>query len=146
MSSVHWNVGEGDEGTQNHLVEVHYANPQRYVQRCLERTAIFKKAVPEDPEMTGKDMVIETITQDELDELKRTMLDDKNDVMQCAKARYNLMIEKKREERVKIGTEISTLFVTGGDEGVRNVRMQTLELEDEQRSLLAWATSFWLES
>jgi hypothetical protein len=135
-------LGKGMKEFMNHLVEVHYANPQRYVQRCLERTAVFKKSVSEDPEMTEKDIVIETITCDEFDEIKGTMLDDKNNVMQCAKARYNLMIEKKREERVKIGTEISTLFVTGGDDGVRNGRMQTLEQEDEQRSLLAWAARF----
>ena len=136
---------KGMKEFMNHLVEVHYANPQRFVQRCLERTAVFKIAVSEDPEMSKKDIVIETITGDEFEEIKRTMLDDKNNVMQCAKARYNLMIEKKREERAKIGTEISTLFVTGGDDGARNVRTQTLEQEDEQRSLLAWARRFVID-
>ena len=132
-------LSNGMKDFMNHLVEIHYTNPQRYVQRCLERTVAFKKVVSEDHGTT----VIETVTREEFDNLKETMLDDKNNIMQCAKARYNLMIERKKEERAKIGTEISTLYVTGGsDERVRNIKKQTLEQEDEQRLLIEWALKF----
>ena len=131
-------LSHGMKDLMNHLVESHYTNPQRYVQRCLERTQVLKKAEPEDPGTT----VIEIVTRSEFDDLKETMLDDKNNVMQTAKAKYNLMIEKRREERAKIGTEISTLYVTGGGERERNTRKLTLEQEDEQRALLAWASKF----
>ena len=138
-------LGNGMKEFMNHLVEGHHVNPQRYVERCLDRTTIFKKIESEDPEMTGDDLVIATITRDEFVELREAMITDRNTTMQCSKARYNLMVEKKREERKKIGNDISTLFVTGGsnrDERVRIVKTRTLEQEDEQRSVLAWAARF----
>ena len=128
---------KGMTGFMNHLVEIHYANPKRYVQHILEKNTIFKEVASDDPQMTGNDLVIGTLGCEEFQRLRDAMMDDKNRTMQCAKARYNLMVEKRNEEKRKIGTEISTLFVAGEEEGRR-----TDEQEVEQRSVMSWASKF----
>ena len=128
---------KGMRGFMNHLVEIHYVNPKRYVQYILEKNTIFKEVASDDPKMTGNELVIGTLVCEEFQRLKDAMMDDKNRTMQCAKARYNLMVEKRNEERQKIGTEISTLIVASKEEAGR-----TDEQEVEQRSVMSWASKF----
>ena len=133
----------------NHLVEIHHVNPKRYVQHILEKSTIFKEVGSDDPTMTGNDPVIGTLGWEEFQGLKEAMMNDKNKTMQCSKARYNLMIEKKHEEKQKIGTEISTLFVANGssqDEEAKEAGRRTEEQEVEQRSLMSWASKFICEA
>ena len=128
---------KGMRGFMNHLVEIHYANPKRYVQYVLEKNATFKEIASDDPKMTGNDLVIGTLVCEEFQRLRDAMMDDKNRTMLCAKAVYNLMVEKRNEERQKIGTEISTLLVAGEEEAGR-----TDEQQMEQRSVMSWASGF----
>ena len=121
----------------NHLVEIHYVNPKRYVVYILEKNAIFKEVESDDPKMTGNELVIGMLVCEEFQRLRDAMLEDKNRTLLCAKARYNLMIEKKNEERQKIGTEISTILVASEEEAGR-----TDEQQLEQRSVLSWASKF----
>ena len=132
---------KGMTGFMNHLVEIHYVNPKRYVQHILEKNTIFKEIVTDDPTMTENDLVIGTLGCKEFQGLRAAMMDDKNKTMQCSKARYNLMIEKRHEERQKIGTEISTLFVASPSVSEEASR-RTEEQEVEQRSLMSWASKF----
>ena len=127
----------GMTGFVNHLVEIHYVNPKRYVLHILEKNAIFKEVASDDPKMTENELVIGTLVCEEFQRLKDAMLDDKNRTLLCAKARYNLMVERKNEERQKIGTEIATIFVASEEEAGR-----TDEQQVEQRSVLSWASKF----
>ena len=135
---------KGHKGFMDHIVEIHHTNPKKYVQNILARDYTFKEVESEDPAETENELVIGILGEEEFKKLKEDMMGDKNKVMQCSKAKYNMMIEKKHEEKNKIGDEVSTILLARGSNqsGEAEEVNRNKEQETEQRSLLNWAASF----
>ena len=138
---------KGHRGFIDHIVEVHHANPKKYIENILTKDYTFKVVESEDSAETGVELVIGALNEEEFRKLKDALVRDENKVVQCAKAKYNMMIEKKHEERNRIGEEISTIFVAreSNQRGEDNGISRNEEQEVEQRALLTWAADFIVE-
>jgi hypothetical protein len=134
-------IGRLKKGYRNiseHVGDVHHVNPNCYVKNILVRDHVFKAVKSDDPAETGNSLVLGALNNEEFRMLKDAMLEDNSKIGQYARAKYNMMIEKRNEEKCKVGKELITFYAAQASlpEGeILTIKAQ----EEEQRSLVIWA-------